>query len=178
MKLDIPYYSQFLDVESKERMPKACAVACIKMVMEAHKKVPSIDELFAKCENSGGYGPSGWYHDALVSLVKEYGFSAKRKEWDEAETGINTLKKSLDEGNPVVISAVKYILEQTKFHMVLLIGYEEKDGKLTGFYYNDPESLNKEKAKNLFVSIKTFKKEWRRMAIFIHYQGLGREEYK
>ncbi|HEC30632.1 MAG TPA: hypothetical protein ENI66_01295 [Candidatus Yonathbacteria bacterium] len=167
MKIEVPYYSQFLDVEQKDMMPKACAIACLKMYMETYKKVPSIDELFAQGEKKGGYGPSGWYHDALVSLAKDYGFSAERKEDMSISDGVETLKESLKEGAPVIVSAVKYILGQTKFHMVLLVGFKEEGKELLGFYYHDPESINKEAAKNLFVPIETFKKEWRRMAIFV-----------
>ncbi len=167
MKLNVPYYSQFLDVEDKERMPKACAIACIKMVMEVHREVLSIDDLFVQCESKGGYGPSGWYHDALISLAKEYGFSAERKEGMDMNAGVATLKESLDGGNPVIVSVIKYTLGQTKFHIVTITGYEENNGEVTGFYYHDPESLSREKAKNLFVSMEIFKKYWRKMAIFI-----------
>ncbi len=168
MKLDVPYYSQFLDVEDRYWMPRACGIVALKMVLDFHRKdIPPIMELIEICSKAGGYGKSGWFHDALVSLAKSFGLESYRKEKMDADGGTEEIVSSIRNGKPVLISAVKYILGQTKFHMVAVTGFEEKDGVLTGIYYHDPEATDIEKGKHIFVGIDTFKREWRKMAIFI-----------
>lgn len=175
MKLDVPYYSQFLDIEDRYWMPRACGIVALKMVLDFYlpaqtgkKNIPPIMELVDTCSKAGGYGKSGWFHDALVSLARSFGLEAYRKEKMDIEDGTREIINNLREGNPVLVSAVKYILGQTKFHMVVATGFEEKNGVLTGIYYHDPEAIDKLKGRHVFVDINTFKREWRKMAIFIH----------
>lgn len=149
-------------------MPRACGIVALKMVLDFYRKdIPATMELINSCEKAGGYGKSGWFHDAIISLAKSFGFEAYRKEKMDAESGTEEIVNFLKEGKPVLISAVKYILAQTKFHMVVATGFEEKDGVLTGIYYHDPEATDKDKGQHVFVDINTFKREWRKMAIFI-----------
>jgi uncharacterized protein YvpB len=170
--LEVPYYSQFLDVDDKKWMPKSCAIVCLKMILHYHndRSLPLMD-LIGLGESKGGYGPSGWYHDTLVELAEDYELKARRVEGVNVEDGIKDIKSSLEKGNPVIVSAIKYILGQTKFHMVVVTGFEEEDGQITGFYYHDPESADREKGQNIFTDIKTFTGGWRRMAIFIYPQN-------
>jgi uncharacterized protein YvpB len=168
MKLNVPYYSQFLDVDDHYWMPRSCAIACLKMVLDHHKSEGmSLMELIEDGEKRGGYGPSGWYHDSLIELAEHSGLNAKRVEGVDVEKGIKDIADSIRKRNPVIISAVKHILGQTKFHMVVATGFEEKDGEIAGFYYHDPESADREKGQNLFADINTFIDGWRKMAIFI-----------
>ena len=134
MKLDVPYYSQFLDIDDKYWMPRACGIVALKMVLDFYlpagkagkKDIPPIMELINSCEKAGGYGKSGWFHDALVSLAKSFGFESSRKEKMDTDIGTEEIVGHLKEGRPVLISAVKYILGQTKFHMVVVIGLKKK----------------------------------------------------
>jgi len=170
MKLDVPYYSQFLDIEDKEWMPRACGIVCVKMILDFYNtKSPNLDTLIKKGYEEGGYSKWGWLHDYFVHLFEEFNLNAKR---EEKIKNINILVNSLKNKNPVIISAVKYILGQTKFHMVVLTGFEEENGNITGFYYHDPESTNIEAGKNLFVDIEIFKQGWREMAIFVYPQNV------
>jgi uncharacterized protein YvpB len=167
MKLLVPYYSQFADVEDRYWMPRACLPSCLKMVLDYHNKTntPSINDLIKKGEADGGYGKSGWFHDSIVNLAKEYGLDAHR---EENILGIESLKNSLDKNNPIIVSVTKFILGQTKFHTIVLTGYEEVGGEVSGFYFHDPESTSIERHReSQFVNIETFNKEWRKMAIFI-----------
>ena len=184
MKLNVPYYSQFLDVNDNPYwMPRACGMTCLKMVLDYHSsilqntrmiKTPSLLEMCEKGKKDGGYGPSGWFHDYFVKTAKEYGLVSERGEKIGEILGLQKIHDELKDGRPVIVSVSKYTLGQTKFHMVVLTGYEENDGvefperkgQLTGFYFNEPESLSKEQGKDLFVDIKSFKHDWRRMAIF------------
>jgi len=169
MKLEVPYYSQFLDVEDKYWMPRACGMACMKMVLDFYEvDTASLDELIKKGSEEGGYGPWGWVHDYFVAFAKKYGLEAHREEKMDPEKGVVAIADALRHGHPVIVSAVKYILGQTKFHMIVITGYEEADGAVTGFYYHDPESTTREGSQHLFVSREIFVREWRKMAIFIH----------
>ncbi len=168
MKLDVPYYSQFLDVVDKEWMPKSCAIVCLKMILDYYRKGEiSLTDLIKKGYENGGYGPLGWYHDSIVSLAENFGLKARRVEKVDVKDGIKDISESLMNGNPVMISAIKRILGQTKFHVVVVTGFKERDGEVVGFYYNDPESTKKEKGQNIFTDINFFIDDWRRMAIFI-----------
>ncbi|OHA80311.1 MAG: hypothetical protein A2675_00300 [Candidatus Yonathbacteria bacterium RIFCSPHIGHO2_01_FULL_51_10] len=167
MKLDVPYHSQFLDVEDKNWMPRACAIVCLKMVLECHKKDVSIEKLIEEGIKIKEYTSVGWRHDTLVQLAEMHGLSARREEGLKESGGIEKVVDAIKKGEPVIISAVKFILGQTKFHMVVVTGIEEENGKVIGFYYHDPESLDKEKARHLFVGREVFEKEWRGMAVFV-----------
>ena len=168
MKLLVPYYSQFLDVEDKYWMPRACGMACVKMVLDFYEvDTAPLDELIKKGSEEGGYGPWGWVHDYFVALAKEYGLEAHREEKMDPSQGMAVITLALRHNHPVIVSAVKYILGQTKFHMVVITGYEEDRGAITGLYYHDPESTTRERGQHLFVDKETFMREWRKMAIFI-----------
>src|SRR3989344_4076261 len=84
MKLDVPYYSQWSDVYSKEWKKKACGVASVKMVLEyvtQNKEAPSNDALIQEGVFIGGYSKDGWIHDALVALLRNHGVRAYRQEF-------------------------------------------------------------------------------------------------
>ncbi|MFA6340721.1 MAG: C39 family peptidase [Candidatus Paceibacterota bacterium] len=169
MKLNVPYYSQFIDVSDRYWMPRACLITCLKMVLNYYGKAEdvSIDDLIKKGQDIGGYGKSGWFHDSIVALAKDLGLEVHREEKIDTEEGLLHIKGSIDKNDPVIVSIVKDILGQKKFHTVVITGYEEKDGKISGFYFHDPESTSDERNREAkFVDTDIFKSEWRRMAIF------------
>jgi len=189
MKLDVPYYSQFLDVEDKEWMPRSCSVVCLKMIFDYNSidKNLSIDDLKQEGVIIGEYTMDGWSHEVLVRLARNHGLHAYRQEFrsqtinisnnsaKESEheerlknEGIEKFVKSLENEELVIVSINKFTLGQEKSHAVLLTGFEKDGEKITGFYYHDPESLDREKAAHLFVDIKTFKKAWKKFAIFVY----------
>ena len=189
MKLNVPYYSQFLDVEDKEWMPRSCSVVCLKMVFDYNSIDTnlSIDDLKQEGVIIGEYTIDGWSHEVLVRLARNHGLHAYRQEFRSQIINLaNSIakeskheKKLIDEGmkklteelrnkRPVIVSINKFTLGQEKSHAVLLTGFEEENGEITGFYYHDPESLNREKAMHLFVDLEIFKKAWRKFAIFTY----------
>jgi len=52
--------------------------------------------------------------------------------------------------------------------LVLLVGFKGGVDGFDGFYYNDPDSDTVDGGRTLFVEMETFKKYWRRMAIFVY----------
>lgn len=176
MQIPVPYYSQYLDVTSADWQPRACGLVCLKMLLDAsHLATPSLDAMIVQGEAIGAYGESGWRHDGLVALGKQYGARLERYEWRRSETktpdelsseGIAFLVTQLRAHKPVAVSAIKNFEIADKFHMVVLTGFEEEGGVVTGFYYHDSDTKVKGEGENLFVPINTFSAKWRRMAIY------------
>ena len=89
MKLDIPYYSQFLDTDDKYWMPRACGICCLKMVLESYNK--KTDDILKMCiagQAEGGYGKSGWIHEYLAAIARRHGLKASREEKMDENTGL------------------------------------------------------------------------------------------
>jgi hypothetical protein len=130
-------------------------------------------------EREGGYSRlNGMSHDYLISFFEKEGLTSWRYKNENTKDILDTLDpiiESLKKDNPVIVSINKYILEQKKFHSVLIIGFEENaKGEVTDFYYHEPEA-NMENipgdpavgGKDRRCDIETFKKSWRGRAIFI-----------
>lgn len=177
--LSVPYYSQKIDVSDPHWHERACGILSLKMVLDfLGTKTSSPDEFIQKGVIAGAYGEWGWTHTGLVSVAASFSVSMKRKEFRsqdsrEAEKllkeGINDLVLSIEKGKPVLISAIKKWVETKKFHMMVLVGFEMDEGVLKGFYYHDPDAYTPFEGKDQFVPIETFKKHWRRMAIFVPF---------
>lgn len=177
MKLPVPYYSQFIDVDDSFWMLRACGATCLKMVAEYHgKKVPGIVDLCLEAKERGGYDMhNGWVHDYIIKKAEELGLKAHRTE--RTEPIIDEIITSLDAGNPVIVSVEKRVLEQTRFHMIVIVGYEKnEESEMTTsyqlqptscFYYHEPESTDKERGQYRSCDTETFKEYWRGKAIFI-----------
>jgi len=175
MKLDVPYYSQKVDVTDSEWKNRACGIVCLKMVLDFYdRRTPSLDELIKLGVASGAHGKSGWIHKGLIDIASRFSFVIESREFKSdnktealSKDGIKQIVKSLKEGAPVFASVVKQFKYSDKFHMVVLVGFEGDEENPEGFYYHDPDADTTEVGKNLFVSMETFKKHWRKMAIFV-----------
>ena len=174
MKLTVPYHSQYLDVQSPFWMLRACGAASFAMVAEFYgKEIKSIEAFCEEAKSCGGYDmTNGWLHDYLVTKAQELGLHAERK---EGLTSIDQIITSLDKGNPVIVSVEKRVLEQTRFHMVTIVGYEKKQdtsttynlSPITCLYYHEPESTDASRGEFRECDVETFMNYWRGKAIFI-----------
>ena len=155
MKLPVPYYSQYLDIQDPFWMLRACGAASMKMVAEFHgKEVPSVVDLCNEARDRGGYDmTNGWVHDYIVMKLNEFGLEASRKEGMDS---LDELITSLEAGNPVIVSVEKRVLEQTRFHMLVLVGFDDN-----GFIYHEPESTDKERAQFRSCTFDVFMEYWR-----------------
>lgn len=180
MKLNVPYHSQFLEVEDFHWNIRSCSGACTAMALEylTGRKI-DILEFMKEAERFGGYDKiNGMGHDYVINFLEKEGLKAWRYKnilkRDTLDT-VDSVVEELEKGNPVIVSINKYILEQKKFHLILLIGLEkDEDGNATHFYYHEPEAtvISVEDDKNVgganrCVDIETFKKCWRGKAIFV-----------
>ncbi len=170
MKLEVPYYSQFIDIQDSFWMIRACGGLCLKMVAEYHLPVgtpnregvivPDILSLCNEAKDRGGYDiQNGWVHDYIVSKAQEFGLKAHRK---EGLKDINEITTFLDAGSPVIVSVEKRVLEQTRFHMIVVVGYDNEN-----IIYHESESTDKEKGQYRKCSKEIFMNYWRGKAIFI-----------
>ena len=176
MQIPVPYYSQYLDVTDTTWQPRACGLVCLKMLLEAsHIQTPSLNEMLVQGDAIGAYGEWGWRHDGLIALGKQYGARLSRAEWRQSETktdeelsdeGIAFLVAQLLARRPVAVSAIKNFEVADKFHLVVLTGFEEEEGLVTGFYYHDSDTQVRGEGENIFVPMDTFRAKWRRMAIY------------
>jgi ABC-type bacteriocin/lantibiotic exporter with double-glycine peptidase domain len=160
MKLGVPYYSQFVDLPDPFWMLRACGATCLKMVAEYHKiDAPDIVTLCNEAREREGYHmTNGWVHEYLVTKAKELGLQAYRKEGLE---NFDEIIVSLNAGNPVIVSVEKRVLEQTRFHMIVVVGYE--DGKVL---YHEPESTDKNRGQYRECTQEVFMEYFRGKAIF------------
>ncbi len=185
--LEVPYHSQFLEVENSFWNIRSCGGACIKMICDYHD-VPaeSILEIMEYAENNGGYNmDNGFVHDFAVNYFKKRGLYSERVDLgfltldDEAkrEDNFSKIIENINEENPVMVSIVKHTLEQTKYHLVLIVGYKyflidenlgDKAGnrKITSITYHEPESTTEERGQYRECSIETFYRAWLGKAIF------------
>ncbi len=168
-KIKVPFYSQYMHIKDPFWIPRACGMCCLKMVLDYHGvETEEISEMCIKGKEAGGYSNSGWIHDYFLSVARGSGIDAHREEGMDIDSGLEKIALSLDKNEPVIASCVKRFLNENKFHMVVVVGYEKgENGELKGFYFNEPESLTVEYGECRFVDIPTFLSDWRRMAIFI-----------
>jgi hypothetical protein len=161
MKLSVPYYSQFADIQDPFWVLRACGAACLKMVAEFQgADVPDLLFLCNEAKDRGGYHmTNGWVHDYLVMKAGELGLQAHRK---EGMTGLEEIIAALDAGNPVIVSVEKRVLDQKRFHLVVVVGYEGES-----LFYHEPESTDRERGQYRVCDMATFADYWRGMAIFI-----------
>ncbi len=170
MKLDVPYYSQFVDIQDPFWMIRACGAVAFKEVVEFYNvTVPDIVTLCNEGKERGGYDmENGWIHDYLVMKAKELGLAAHRREGlDNLDEIITYLKK----GNPVIVSVEKRVLEQKRFHIIVLTGFEtatnDESALISNFYYHESESTERGRGAHRICDTETLEKHWRGKAIFI-----------
>lgn len=173
MKLEVPFYSQYTNVTDESWQNRACAMACLKMVMDffAPNSNPNIDELIEKGLQIQAYLDNvGWVHAGLCMLARNHGFAAYNEEFRSLdieieagliEMGIRKIRSKLELGLPVIISCSKNFDEFHKPHQIVLVGYDE-----VGFYYHEPETRDDSGA-NRYVELETFRNHWRKFAIFV-----------
>lgn len=196
MKLDVPYYSQFNDVQNPEWQDKACSVACLKMALDFLQphRVPDLNALMSEAFTHGTSmlehglvtetaAKHGIPHDVIVLMAHNYGVTAYREEFKSLtakdgamieseyapamlEKGLQKITAMLETGSLVIASILPGLSSGSSNHTILLIGFEDNAGTLTGFYYHDPDS--KTEARNSeFISLEDFLKYWRKLAIFV-----------
>ncbi|MDE1988772.1 MAG: C39 family peptidase [Patescibacteria group bacterium] len=161
MKREVPFYPQKWDLSQWQKLgfesfedaryweKSSCGILCLKMAIDgflsarAKPLSPSIAQYIKEGVKIGAYKDSvGWSHNGLVQLARESGFSGINRENINAAELREALKQ-----NFLPIVSIKWafknhkslkekILFWKKFggHLALVVGFEEENGNLKGFY--------------------------------------------
>jgi hypothetical protein len=187
IKLEIPYFSQHRDIADEAARRESCAIACLAMVIKHHApdEDASPDSLLAEATAIAPKTARGWSHDLLMWVAHNHGVQGYHEEFKSFDphnlkmvnekvvanfthAGIEKIRDSVDGNLPVIVSVIRNFNEPDHFHEVVITGYEEKGGALTGFFYSDPDRPTEKEGQNLFVSLDIFMKTWRKMALFLY----------
>jgi ABC-type bacteriocin/lantibiotic exporter with double-glycine peptidase domain len=159
--MNIPLYSQHLDVTKEEWRHRACGVVALLMVMEALKKekIATPDELIEKGLELEAYKEGvGWYHKGLVRIAEAYGFKGENFDWtfEPEEKAFAELLEKLAEG-PVLAS----MKNESGGHIVTLLNLTNDQATLLDPSAKTPEEIE------VSVSLEAFKKSWTRRIIVV-----------
>ncbi len=189
MKINVPYHSQLADVSDPAWRERACGIVALFMVLQFFRKDISVvpDDLITEGLAIGAHNDHGWIHDGLVALARNHGVHAYREEFKSrlfdrvakiitlnpteetlTESGMTKIIKTLRSGAPVIVSVLGRFTEGGEYHLVPLVGFEEKDGKISGFYYHEPNAKSEKEGAFQFVEKETLKRFWRKFAIFAY----------
>jgi len=186
--LEVPYVSQYSIGRDSDGLSRACGAACVKMIID-YRKSDSVDLLDIVREGrtiKGAYiSGVGWAHAGLAAILRNHNVGAYSQEFraidvdsenqkflpstfesEHIERGVHKIAGKIEEKKPVIISGIKYWRDTDKPHSMLFIGVEKEGDEIKGFYYHDPEDEEEQGEKKL-VDIDTFRRYWRKFAIFI-----------
>ncbi|TSD03419.1 MAG: hypothetical protein Athens071416_100 [Parcubacteria group bacterium Athens0714_16] len=190
--LDVPYYSQILDVEEDYWKKSGCGIVSIKMIIDYFYKdtdfeTPKLSKLFDEGIFIKGFINGYWVHKSLTSLIRNYGVSSYNQEFRSrsmnyenedmfvnehentfSENALNKICEQIKNNNPVIVSIFRNVNEQKGGHLIVLTGYEKRNKNIVGFFYNEPNSESIEQGKNIFVSKDIFLEMWKKFAIFVY----------
>ncbi len=187
MLLNIPYLSQHTAATDPYWKPRACAIVCIKLVGDFMfpGSMPSVDDLIHEGETVGGFSARGWRHDYLAILLRNHGVLAYNQEYRTAdaaqapqyvpsvfteqflEAALLKIIHEIKAGRPVIVSVPGKQGLPTETHMVVVLGIEERDGRVLGLYCHNPDTQSPEEGRNVFISIEDFLSGWRRFCLYV-----------
>lgn len=165
--MEIPYigYSNCMEIGDYQKITTSCGLCCVGMLIKNKKDFDIIKELSLGFENNG-INSNGWSHFYLLEILKKYSIESERKEFNSYSKGIEYIINKIDKEEAVVISMIKSFLNQTYFHMVLILGYRfDEKGELVRFYYHDPASPDEISGSFLYMEKSQFIKSWRKITI-------------
>ena len=140
-----------------------CGICCVKMVLDFYGIKVSIAELVKRGLILKGYDMKrdfGWYYKPLVNLAKEYGINGFTTSYlgkNEVAARIFNKRFVIASVNPSIIRFDEKVKSRKKRgHLVLVIGFKIKKGKIIGFYINNPSGDIYKTQKKAFVPIEIF----------------------
>ncbi|KKT92099.1 MAG: hypothetical protein UW93_C0001G0098 [Parcubacteria group bacterium GW2011_GWC1_45_13] len=168
IKLNVPYYSQRLDVLDPEWKSRSCGTCAFKMAMEflGPEKI-NLDDLTKEGLAFGAYlNGVGWIHQGLIDLAKKHGFkNSFRKEWleDKKQDGIGFITENLEKNIPVLAS----VKNAGGGHIILIVGLKGSGEAPEGFYFHDPNAYRAVEGEFKFLNLPEFLKVWKGRIIVI-----------
>lgn len=159
---DVPFYSQFTDVTSREWQKQSCGIASLAMIINYYKpKAVGVNDLLTKAIATGAYDQNaGWIHKGLISLSTKYGLDGKTYDFAGSSnaSALASITSLLKDG-PVMASVhYKFDPKSTIPHLVVIDAIRGDT-----VYYNDPAAdMGKKK-----LSSADFMKGWKKRLIVI-----------
>ncbi len=192
--MEVPFYSQKWDLSEWQNLgfesfedakyweKSSCGILCLKMAIDgflsaqAKPHSPSIAEYINKGVEIGAYKDSvGWSHSGLARLAKEFGFSADNR----GGVSPDELREALKQ-NFLSIISIKWAFEDyrsikekilfwKKFggHLALVIGFEDDEGKLKGFYVHHTSLRPEYNWRSKFLPLEKFEQGFTGRCIMI-----------
>jgi hypothetical protein len=187
--INIPYQSQNDNTVSDEWKDRACAIACVKMVLDIFSDdKKTMPELIEEGLIINAHTDQGWSHQGIVRILRNHGVLAYSQEFKSIkiikkdggvlkekseyskkmiEDGLLKILLKINSGEPVICS-VKPGFDENKFsHTILLVGFNfDKDKKV--LIYHDSDSRSGEIKENKEVKLDIFMEYWKELAIFLN----------
>jgi ABC-type bacteriocin/lantibiotic exporter with double-glycine peptidase domain len=159
---DIPFYSQFKDIQSPKWQKVGCGITSLAMIIDYYTPdAVSVNALLKQGIAAGAYAQNaGWIYAGLIHLSQKYGLDGTYYDLSklDAATAFDRFKNYLQDG-PVILSVhYKFDPKSTIPHLVVINGID--NGMV---YYNDPAAKTGEKQ----ISIADFLRGWKRKVIVI-----------
>ena len=159
---DVPFFSQFRDIESPKWQKVGCGIASLAMIIDFYKPdAVSTNALLKQGVAAGAYNyNAGWIYAGLIDLSKQYGLDGAYYNLTalDSEAAYTALSQHLESG-PVIASVhYKFDPKSTIPHLVVLNAIE--GGRV---YYNDPAAKTGAKS----ISKADFLKAWKKKIIDI-----------
>ncbi len=168
-KLSVPFlgYEHAFPLPAEKSLT-SCGMCAAAMAISYKGPKVDLKNLIEAGHINGGFTQNGWGHDYLLSVLNQYDIVAQRLENIPLVKGCTMICESIEKENPVIVSGRKLFMEQTSFHIVIIVGYRKDiDGNILGFFYHDPAIAGGEKASFRFVSKENFIQFWRQMALVL-----------
>lgn len=157
----VPFYSQFADVQSPKWQKVSCGVASLAMVIDYYKPAVSVETLLKAGIAAGAYDPNaGWTYKGLIGLSNSYGLKGASYDLGKSTTdaAFTSFKSYLKDGPVIASIHYKFDPKSTIPHLVVINAI--KDGVV---YYNDPAATSGGKT----ISTTDFLKAWKKRFIVI-----------
>lgn len=159
---EVPFYSQFKDIQATEWKKVGCGVASLAMIINYYNPdAVSVDTLLKTGIKNGAYlDDAGWIHSGLISLGKKYDLDGESISLASESNAVAFEKfESYVKKGPVMASIhYKFDPKSTIPHLVVITGI--KNGLM---YYNDPAAEIGGKT----ISSEDFIKAWKKKFIVI-----------
>lgn len=165
---NVPFYSQFADIQSANWQKKACGVTSLAMLIDYYKpNSVTPQKMLTQGLNSGAYVTNaGWSHQGLANLVSKYGLVGKTYDLSKlnSKIALEQFKDILKDGPVMASIYYKFDPKSTIPHLVVIVGI---DGDTV--YYNDPSAKGGDKE----ISITNFMKGWKKRLIVVRPTDAG-----
>ncbi len=157
---DVPFYSQFADIQAPEWRKIGCGITSLTMIIDHYQpNAVSVNNLLKQGIASGAYlKNAGWTYKGLISLGNKYGLDGDS--YDLAglsdKTALGKFKDYLKDGPVIASIHYKFDPKSTIPHLVVINGISNDT-----IYYNDPAAKIGKKT----ISSADFLKGWKKRFI-------------